>query len=167
MYSVFIAYLLWFFGGMGTFGLHRHYLGKHPTGFLWLFTGGLAFIGAAYDFFTIPQQVRDANLRTAIYNAGIRSLQGRGNQVELFPSSGDKVKKPSLEKSILQAARKHQGILTPSQVAVEGDYNLDTCRKELERMTAKGFCEMRVTSAGAVVFRFADFSSDVKADLEL
>jgi len=161
MYSVFIAYLLWFIGGMGCLGLQRHYLGKHPTGFLWMFTGGMGFIGSAYDFFTLPQQVRDANLRNAIFNAGVDSLQGR----TLSLPGQNKVKKPSLEQSILKAARDHKGVITPSQVAVEGHYDLETCRKELERLTAKGFCEMRVTTAGTVVFRFADFSQDAKDDL--
>lgn len=148
---------------MGCLGLHRHYLGKHPTGFLWMFTGGMAFMGSVYDFFTLGQQVRDANLKNALYDAGLQQLQGRG----VLPAAAVKEKKPSLEQSILRAAQTHGGMVTPSQVAVEGHYNLEECRKELDRMATKGFCEMRVTSAGAVVYRFADFSTDAKATLEL
>lgn len=163
MHSVFIAYLLWFIGGLGCLGLHRHYLGKHPTGFLWMFTGGMGFLGSVYDFFTLGQQVRDANLKNALYDAGMQQLQHGVITTEPRQAS----KKPSLEQSILRAAQTHGGLVTPSQVAVEGLYNLDECKKELERMASKGFCEMRVTSAGAVVFRFADFSQDARASLEI
>ncbi|MDR1107200.1 MAG: NINE protein, partial [Treponema sp.] len=31
MYSVGIAYLLWFLSGFGALGFHRYYLGKIPT----------------------------------------------------------------------------------------------------------------------------------------
>ena len=50
--------LLTFFG---YFGLHRFYLGKWATGLIWLFTGGLFFVGYLYDFWTLNEQVSDAN----------------------------------------------------------------------------------------------------------
>jgi hypothetical protein len=61
MYSLGIAYLLWFVSGFGALGLHRFYLGKILTGILWMCTGGLAGIGALYDLFTLPYQIREAN----------------------------------------------------------------------------------------------------------
>lgn len=45
----------------GIFGLHRFYLGKWPTGLLYLFTGGLVGIGYIYDFFTLNRRVDDIN----------------------------------------------------------------------------------------------------------
>ena len=51
MYNVAIAYLLWLFSGCGALGFHRFYLGKIPSGLLWMFTGGLGLVGAFYDFF--------------------------------------------------------------------------------------------------------------------
>jgi len=33
-YSLPIAYLLWFLGAFGLFGLHRFYLRRYATGFL-------------------------------------------------------------------------------------------------------------------------------------
>jgi hypothetical protein len=59
--SVAVAYLLWFIGGFGILGLHRFYLRKYGTGFLWLFTGGLFGIGASTDLFTLYGQVRKFN----------------------------------------------------------------------------------------------------------
>jgi TM2 domain-containing membrane protein YozV len=66
MYSVGIAYLLWLISGCGALGFHRFYLGKIPTGLLWMFSGGLGMVGAIYDFFTLPGQVRETNIRLAI-----------------------------------------------------------------------------------------------------
>lgn len=65
MYRIGVAYLLWALSGFGWFGLHRFYLGKIPTGILWLCTGGLFGFGSLYDFFTLPLQMREANLAAA------------------------------------------------------------------------------------------------------
>ena len=45
------TFLLFFF--LGAFGVHRFYVGKVGTGFLYLFTLGLFGIGVLVDFFTI------------------------------------------------------------------------------------------------------------------
>jgi TM2 domain-containing membrane protein YozV len=60
--STFISYLLWFLGGLGVLGLHRFYLGRWVTGLLWLFTGGIFFVGAIIDLFLIPEMVRVENV---------------------------------------------------------------------------------------------------------
>jgi len=46
---------------LGWLGLHRIYLGKWATGFLWMFTGGLFGIGILYDYWTLNQQITEAN----------------------------------------------------------------------------------------------------------
>jgi len=56
-----IAWILLTFGGL--LGLHRFYLGKWATGLLWLCTGGFFLVGWAYDFWTMNEQVQDANRR--------------------------------------------------------------------------------------------------------
>ena len=72
MYQVWIAYLLWLFGGFGVLGLHRFYMRKIPTGVLWIVTGGLGFLGAAYDFFTMTRQIATANARDGRHQLGWR-----------------------------------------------------------------------------------------------
>jgi hypothetical protein len=79
MYSLFIAYLLWFVSGFGALGLHRFYLGKIPTALLWMFTGGLLGIGSLYDLFTLPFQVREANHYRA-YRSRTAPQGGGGTQ---------------------------------------------------------------------------------------
>ncbi len=56
-----IAYLLWLMGGFGTLGFHRFYLGRVGTGIGWFLTGGLFFLGAAYDLFALSSMVDDQN----------------------------------------------------------------------------------------------------------
>lgn len=63
MYSSGVAYLLWLAGLVGLCGLHRFYLGRPWTGLLWLFTGGLLFIGQLIDLILIPGMTAQANLK--------------------------------------------------------------------------------------------------------
>ncbi|SFB12766.1 MULTISPECIES: TM2 domain-containing protein [unclassified Bacillus (in: firmicutes)] len=56
------AYLLMLFSLIGFAGIQRFYLGKIGTGILYLLTWGLFGFGLIYDLFTLPNQVRMANL---------------------------------------------------------------------------------------------------------
>jgi hypothetical protein len=167
MYSTFIAYMLWAIGGFGAFGLHRFYLRKIPTGFIWLFTGGLGLIGAIYDFFTLGEQVRVANLkagyREAIHDRGRETIiirdgysrNGYNDNSREVPKTKD-----SIEKVILRTARKNGGLVSPGEVALESDFTSDAAREALEKMAGKGMCEMRVRPSGVIVFRFPEFAPD-------
>jgi TM2 domain-containing membrane protein YozV len=46
---------------LGVFGIHRFYLGKWPTGLLYLCTGGLLLVGVIYDYWTLNGQISEAN----------------------------------------------------------------------------------------------------------
>ena len=54
-----IAWLLLVF--LGAFGIHRFYMGKWITGFLYLISLGLFGIGILYDFWTLNEQIDDIN----------------------------------------------------------------------------------------------------------
>lgn len=58
-YSYDLAWILQTY--LGVFGLHRMYLRKWATGFLWLVTGGLLGLGYVYDYLTLNEQVSLAN----------------------------------------------------------------------------------------------------------
>jgi len=124
MYSVVIAYLLWFLSGFGIFGFHRFYLGKIPTGLLWMFTGGLFAVGTIYDFFTLPSQVREANIRQAILDDSIRrNMSSRSGNRQPWRNVSDgeariiREKEP-VERVILKLAKTNKGILTASELAL-------------------------------------------------
>jgi TM2 domain-containing membrane protein YozV len=51
---------------LGIFGIHRFYMGKWLTGFLYLITGGVAGLGVLYDFWTLNDQI---TLENAARNA--------------------------------------------------------------------------------------------------
>ena len=46
---------------LGYFGAHRFYMGKWISGIIWLFTGGLFFVGYLYDYWTLNEQVDEKN----------------------------------------------------------------------------------------------------------
>jgi len=60
--SVRTAYLLWLLSGFGWLGLHRIYLDKHRTCFVWTLSFGLFGIGALIDLFTLPRLVKRYNI---------------------------------------------------------------------------------------------------------
>ena len=112
MYNLGLAYLLWLFSGCGALGFHRFYLGKIPTGVLWMITGGLGMIGSIYDFFTLPGQVREANLRKALYDRTVNQppfVNAEGNWRYVNDAQARVVKtgageKEPVERAILKLA---------------------------------------------------------------
>ncbi len=158
MYSTGIAYLLWLVSGFGALGFHRFYLGKFGTGLLYMFTGGLAGIGSFYDLVTLPFQVREANLRI-----GYRSALWGG---QVFSYTGERKQKESIETVILRTAKKNNGVVTPSAVALEGDIDLDEAKEALEKLVRKGYAEIRVKKSGMYVYFFHEFSNGNHPDLE-
>lgn len=162
MYNKFIAYALWLVSGCGALGFHRFYLNKIPTGFLWFFTGGLGMVGSVYDFFTLGSQVREANLRIK-YERVLNIAESNAlNSTMLNDSSREykrkRADKKSVERAILHAAKENQGAVTPSEIALETGLSVDQSKKKLEALTGKGFCDMRVTQNGTIVYYFNDFA---------
>jgi TM2 domain-containing membrane protein YozV len=151
MYSTGLAYLLWFLSGFGALGFHRFYLGKIPTGFLWMCTGGLIGIGSLYDFFTLAGQVREANIRDALYAERFGRRAGGWRYVNdgEVPIAGEKEK---LERVILKLAKQNKGIVIASEAALEANVPLEEAKQALDTLTAKGFAELRVRRSGSLVY---------------
>lgn len=161
-YSIPVAYALWLVSGCGALGLHRFYLGKTGTGILWFFSGGLAMFGSFYDFFTLPRQVEEANLK-----AEMREALGYRRREALSSRAGFPGAKESVERVILRSAKKNGGFVTPGEVALEGDIALEDARKALEKLAASGHAEMRVRSSGVVVYVFPEFATGGERDFEV
>jgi predicted transcriptional regulator len=164
MYSTGIAYLLWLVSGCGALGFHRFYLGKIPTVLLWMFTGGLGMIGSIYDFFTLPGQVREANIRNALFDRKQHQKHmgaGRDNwryandaQYKVMENKGREKEHP--ERAILKLAKENKGILTISEVALGADVSIDEAKKLLDALVSKGFAELRVRKSGSLVYVIPD-----------
>jgi TM2 domain-containing membrane protein YozV len=150
MYNIGIAYLLWFISGFGALGLHRFYLGKIPTGILWMCTGGLGFLGSVYDFLTLPGQVREANIRLAFIQ-GQKSAplrRGYGFDSDSWPAQ----EKERTDLVILRIAKQNKGIVTTSEVALEAAISLEEAKKKLDALVSQGFAELRVRKSGTIVY---------------
>ncbi|GAB1433479.1 hypothetical protein MASR2M29_21050 [Spirochaetota bacterium] len=160
-FSTGIAYMLWALGGFGALGFHRFYLRKFPTGLLWMMTGGMGYVGALYDFFTIPRQVAEANMKESFREAlGASPRERLVIREHYFDAGYQNAKKESIEKVILRTAKKNNGLVTPGEIAIESDYSPDEARLALEKLAAKSFCEMRVRPSGVIVYRFPEFVKD-------
>jgi TM2 domain-containing membrane protein YozV len=178
MYSVGLAYLLWLVSGCGALGFHRFYLGKIPTGLLWMFTGGLAMVGSVYDFFTLGRQVREANIMNTLLKEraerkySLNDLNDDLNDLVNGRSVGNtrtvrdgvtnivSTPKESVERIILKLAKTNKGIVTVSDLALEANISVDDAKKDLEILMNKGFAEMRVTKTGAIVYVIREYLKD-------
>jgi len=158
MYSVGLAYLLWLLSGFGALGFHRFYLGKIPSGVLWMCTGGLFGLGSIYDLITLPGQVRDANLRRSLFHTHYHTYTTADGQswrtvndgsVRIVPGKGGK---EPVEQVILRLARQNRGVITPTEVALEANIPLEDAKKALETLVSQGFAELRVRKSGTLVY---------------
>ncbi|MDR3342416.1 MAG: TM2 domain-containing protein [Treponema sp.] len=168
MYSVGIAYLLWLVSGFGALGFHRFYLGKIPTGILWMCTGGLGMVGAIYDFFTLPGQVQEANIRNTLLRSIGFPQQQRGWNWR-YVNDGNirmvKKEKETVERAILKVAKEQKGVLTPSDVALATNVSIEEAKKNLDTLVSKGFAEIRVRKTGTLVYTIPEMI-DSDAPLE-
>jgi len=164
MYSLAVAYVLWLVSGFGALGFHRFYLGKIPTGLLWMFTGGLGMFGAIYDFFTLPGQVREANYRNAIIEQAYGRNNRPANQNWRYATDaearvvGSNETKDHPERVILKIAKENKGILTVSEVALGANIPIEEAQKMLDALVTKGFAELRVRKSGSLVYVITDMA---------
>jgi TM2 domain-containing membrane protein YozV len=171
MYSKGLAYLLWLLSGFGVLGFHRFYLGKPLSGILWICTGGLAGIGSLYDLFTLGSQVDEANAARSMfnagYNAGVSAGYSESGKWRYVNDGNVRVvhDEDNIERLILKLAKHNCGIVTPSEVVIEGNISLEKARQHLEKMVIDGHAEMRVRKSGVIVFTFPEFM-DNNSDFE-
>lgn len=154
-YNLSVAYILWLFSGFGALGLHRFYLGKFGTGLLWMMTGGLGGIGGIYDLFTLPSQVREANIAYAAREA-LGYEEPEGIRYRIVTAA----RKESPERVILRLAKANGGMVTAGEVAIEADIPLEEAQRQLDALATKGIAQVRIRSTGVLVYFFPEFSKE-------
>ena len=146
-----VAYLLWAGIAMGVAGLHRIYLGKYGTGFLYLFTWGLFGIGQLVDLFTIPGMVEDANNRLLVHQmAGVLPA---GTQAAL-PGRRAPRNTEEFQVVLVQAAESNGGKLTVAEGVAATGRGFKEVERQLNAMAVNGYIEPDSDDNGNIYFRF-------------
>jgi len=121
-------------------------------------------IGSIYDFFTLPNQVREANIRKAIYDNTIRQAYNHTTFTSEMRPTRDVTdgqsrivrEKEPVERIILRVAKENKGILTASELALSANIPVEEAKSNLEAMVNKGFAELRVRQSGTLVYAIPD-----------
>lgn len=140
-----IAYGLWAGWLFGFGGLHRLYLGKYGTGFLWLFTWGFFGIGQLYDLITMRRQVEEANLLEEA--RALRALRKSRPQ-------------RSQQQILLDAAMREGGKLTVTQAAMITGFSFQEAEQLLREMVMSGYVDVgNEPESGVVVYYFPELQT--------
>ncbi len=65
-------------------------------------------------------------------------------------------RRDSMEKTVLQIAKNHRGVVTPAIVVLESDLQLEEAERVLQGLSARGYAEMRIKDNGTIDYRFPD-----------
>jgi len=154
------AYLLWCACFLGMCGLHRIYLGRYGTGFLYLFTFGLLGIGQAIDLFQMGRMVEDENNRLLIRQMGGAELLAAGAAPRGLLARRAPRTTEELQVSLAQAADQHGGRLTVAQAVAATGRSFKDVDRELNRMVVDGYIEVgNDEETGVLVYQFGGRST--------
>jgi hypothetical protein len=149
------AYLLWCGWMIGLAGLHRIYLGRYGTGFLYLFTWGLFGIGQIIDLFQIPRMVEDENNRILIRDMGGAAAIAAGARPAGFLPRRAPRNTEEFQVSLAQAAEQRGGKLSVAEAVALTGRSFKDVEKALNRMVVDGYIDVdNDEETGALVYRF-------------
>jgi len=134
-----------------------------------MFTGGFFVVGTIYDFLTLPNQVREANIRKAILDGTVRTNNVSGQSWRSVGDGETRIvrDKEHIERTILKLAKTNKGILTASELALAGNISIEEAKNNLDAMVSKGFAELRVRQSGSLVYAIPDLMDNNEPLLDM
>ncbi len=161
------AYLLWFAGFLGLCGLHRFYLNRPGTGFLYLLLGPL-LVGQVLniiDLFRLPGMVAEENAK----HAALRGAQG---YPMLLPAAGGAIavqqvrpirfdSPDDIRMKLVNAAAQHGGRLSVTQGVMATGKTFEEIEGILDNMARSGYVEITNDDhTGIVLYNFGQLDAD-------
>lgn len=154
------SYLLCALGLFGVCGAHRFYNGKFKTGVLWFLTWGLFGVGQVADVFFISNMVDvyETRLRRKL-GYGVGSIPLNAGQAGMVDdrSSGDSRTKDEKIVALIEAAQRHDGMLSVTQAVLETRIGFDEVEALLRELARSEYVEMtNDMNTGAIVYHFVE-----------
>jgi TM2 domain-containing membrane protein YozV len=163
--SLVVAYLLACFPPTLIFGLHRHYLKQHKKGILYFlswFTGIGGLLWFLIDLVNMKSLVRERNYEIALLNDNMdnyldwKKLKAERKYIEQNKAFKNLNKESGIENKILFLAKKYNGALTASQVAMESTLTIDEADSVLNRLVKAGYVKTNLNDNGDIIYEFID-----------
>lgn len=152
-YSPGTAFITWLACLFGLCGIHRFYLGKPITGFLYLITFGFFGIGQLVDLVRLNAMVDDANLvlaerRQRLLGPGVRALP---------PPARDP--REELRLALVRAAAAKGGALSVTQGVMATGKDFTIVEAALDDMVKSGYVDIdNDPETGIVIYKFGELA---------
>lgn len=162
-----ISFLLWLACFMGFAGIHRFYLGRPVSGFLYLITFGIFGFGQFIDLFLLPGMVNEENQRQAALRALAEKQALRGSSYPALPPAGGMpapTPRPAMPEDIrvklLNAAAKNNGMLSVTQGVMATGKTFEEVEEMLDSMVHSGYVDVtNDPDSGVVVYNFGQLAT--------
>lgn len=154
------AFLLWFACVFGLCGVHRFYMGKWFTGFLYLISFGFLGVGQIIDLVRLRGMVQDENDKRNLLGARERRYLASGRR-----QIGDGFDRPerstpeSIRMKLLSAAASRGGKLSVTEGVMATGKSFAEVEAELDAMAKSGYVGIDVDEeTGRVTYAFGELS---------
>jgi hypothetical protein len=150
-----VAFVLWLSCLFGLCGLHRFYLGKPISGFLYLITLGFFGIGQIIDLARLDTMVESANWQLA--ERRHRMLGGPRPMLPAAASIRDPVEE--LRLTLTRAAAARGGKLSVTQGVMASGKGFEEVEAALDGMVRSGYVDIdNDPDSGIIVYRFGELA---------
>lgn len=146
-----VSFLLWLAALFGLCGLHRFYLGRPITGFLYLVTLGFLGVGQIYDLTQLDEMTGKANLRLA------EGRQRKQKQLQA-PVQVSGLPDDAARQALLLAAKVRQGRLSVTQGVLATGRTFGDVDRLLTEMARSGYVGVDYDQDGMLVYTFGELT---------